>query len=563
MDEAENSVKSEQKPVIPRNECLNTFDELLKVTGGFGRYQRFLFKFLSFGSILVGAQFGLQYFYGATPDFSCVSMPHNETCDPGKCCESCQKYEFHGPFTSAVSQWELICDRRHLKALIHTGYLTGMLVGSLLVSRISDNFGRKVAIFMSLGFQAMFTSASALSESLSLFIFLRFIAGVFTSGFLVPRFVYCVEIVSTANHSFFGIIIKLFSEPVGGCILAILAAWVTNWRHLMLVVSLPCFLPLIFWWHIPRSPRWLIANNHFDEAHDVLMKYARYNHVTVDSEHIKNVIHEVRGNETKSGILDIVKSTKLRKRTMILIFNWFVIALVYYGLEQSVNNLHGNMPVYVKNFFLFFNQAPCFAISFCLERFGRRLSYSSFMMLSGLIFMLALAVPSENEYEFLIVVSAIAGKFSIYISYMGLNFHAVELYPTVIRNTALGLSGLLIYIGGALAPAVASLGDVPSFGKTSPFLVFAILSLAAGITECWLPETSRSEMPQTVEEVEEGDEDYSFYCCKKRLNLPWRRLDDQRDVSQTKEQAEESWDEDHNFDCCTESLLHAWIRLDE
>lgn len=52
------------------------------------------------------------------------------------------------------------------------------------------------------------------------------------------------------------------------------------------------------------------------------MKYARYNHVTVDSEHIKNVIHEVRGNETKSGILDIVKSTKLRKRTMILIFNW-------------------------------------------------------------------------------------------------------------------------------------------------------------------------------------------------------------------------------------------------
>ena len=52
------------------------------------------------------------------------------------------------------------------------------------------------------------------------------------------------------------------------------------------------------------------------------MKYARYNRVTVDSEHIKNVINEVRENETKSGILDIVQSTKLRKRTMILIFNW-------------------------------------------------------------------------------------------------------------------------------------------------------------------------------------------------------------------------------------------------
>ena len=46
----------------------------------------------------------------------------------------------------------------------------------------------------------------------------------------------------------------------------------------------------------------------------------------------------------------------------------FVIALVYYGLEHSVNNLHGNMPVYVKYFFLFLNEAPCVAISFCLER---------------------------------------------------------------------------------------------------------------------------------------------------------------------------------------------------
>ena len=132
MDEAENSVKTEQKPVILRNECLNTFDELLKVTGGFGRYQRFLFKFLSFGSILVGAQFGLQYFYGATPDFSCVSMPHNETCDPGKCCESCQKYEFHGPFTSAVSQV-------NLRPGEGTPHMKG--VGMLVVSLRGVNFG--------------------------------------------------------------------------------------------------------------------------------------------------------------------------------------------------------------------------------------------------------------------------------------------------------------------------------------------------------------------------------------------------------------------------------------
>lgn len=79
---------------------------------------------------------------------------------------------------------------------------------------------------------------------------------------------------------------------------------------------------------IPRSPRWLIANNHLDEAHEVLMKYAKYNHVTVDSKHLKHLIQEVRKTDArkfedeKYGILDTVKTPKLRKRTLIMFFNW-------------------------------------------------------------------------------------------------------------------------------------------------------------------------------------------------------------------------------------------------
>ena len=39
--------------------------------------------------------------------------------------------------------------------------MTGMLAGSLLVGRISDNFGRKVAFFVSLGFQVGTSSRSS------------------------------------------------------------------------------------------------------------------------------------------------------------------------------------------------------------------------------------------------------------------------------------------------------------------------------------------------------------------------------------------------------------------
>lgn len=88
-----------------------------------------------------------------------------------------------------------------------------------------------------------------------------------------------------------------------------------------------CFYWLFFRW-IPRSPRWLIANNYLEEAHVVLMKYAANNRVIVDSKHLKHMIQEVRKNDErktedeKYGILDTVKTPKLRKRTLIMFFNW-------------------------------------------------------------------------------------------------------------------------------------------------------------------------------------------------------------------------------------------------
>ena len=80
------------------------FDDLLRMTGGFGLYQKILSAFLCLVSVPTGAQMMIQIFYGAFPPFSCVEMFGNETFDQGKCYTKCQKYEFRGPFTSAASE---------------------------------------------------------------------------------------------------------------------------------------------------------------------------------------------------------------------------------------------------------------------------------------------------------------------------------------------------------------------------------------------------------------------------------------------------------------------------
>ena len=56
--------------------------------------------------------------------------------------------------------------------------------------------------------------------------------------------------------------------------------------------------------------------------------------------------------------------------------------------------------------------------------------------------------------------------------------------------------------------------DLPNLWKTFPLLIFGVVDLAAGILAFWLPETLTAEMPQTVEQAEAWDEDYTLSVVK-------------------------------------------------
>lgn len=96
-------------------------------------------------------------------------------------------------------------------------------------------------------FQAVCGVVSAVADCLSLFSLFRFFAGAGTIGCILVRFVYCVEMVVTAHRSWVAIINMMFLS-VGASLLCLLAYLIPNWRHLMLAVSLPGFLPLVAWW---------------------------------------------------------------------------------------------------------------------------------------------------------------------------------------------------------------------------------------------------------------------------------------------------------------------------
>jgi OCT family organic cation transporter-like MFS transporter 16 len=100
---------------------------------------------------------------------------------------------------------------------------------------------------------------------------------------------------------------------------------------------------------------------------------------------------------------------------------------------------------------------------------------------------------------------AMAGCFAVIY-----NFTA-ELFPTVVRNSAVGLCSMSARMGGMLTPQITLLD---SLDKSIPTLVFGGVAIFAAFMGLFLPETLNKEMPQSLEDGENfGKGDNAFTSC--------------------------------------------------
>ena len=80
----------------------------------------------------------------------------------------------------------------------------------------------------------------------------------------------------------------------------------------------------------PESARWLAVKGQLTEAHAVLMMYANKNSKAVDSDSVQNDLAEYYHSEVESqakvssrkSFLELIRTPRLRKRTVILCYNW-------------------------------------------------------------------------------------------------------------------------------------------------------------------------------------------------------------------------------------------------
>jgi MFS family permease len=276
-------------------------------------------------------------------------------------------YDMSDEMDTIVNQWNLVCERLPLLSTIQGSYMGGVFVGCIFFGWASDRFGRRTTMLVAAVIQTVSSIAAAFATNYIIFIFLRFCIAFSVSGVFECGFVLVTEICGPKFRTYFGILTQ-FPFGIGAAMLPLIAYFVRDWQHLQLTISIPCICLCLYYWFVPESPRWLMAEGRYEEALKILKDGAKTNKRTLppDAEMLEMLksLHdedeeekttEVTDKTTKEKVIDVfreliilVETPEMRKRTLNIFYSWLVVAMVYYGLSFNTKNLGGNR--YVSSF---------------------------------------------------------------------------------------------------------------------------------------------------------------------------------------------------------------------
>ena len=441
----------------------------------------------------------LQYaFVSFHVDFTCISSGQNYSNEcPDNSVANCDDIFFFTQHRSSiVSEFSLVCDQSYKSKATMSAFMAGVMMGAFVLGKFADLYGRKVCLSSTTLGVLVFNTLSALVPSYSLYLLAKFSVGFFQAGFILASFVLSNELVGPSKRGLVGMVFQS-SFALFIVLLSLLAYIVQHWRRLTLAISVcgaPCLALNLL---IPESPRWLLSQNRRREALKVLNDIAAGNG-TVLTEKMKLEVSSGGGKAEKvyqEGLLDLFRTVPLALLTLTQIYSWFVNSAAYYGLTLAAGTAGGSL--YTATALSGAVEVPAYVLTnFLLNITGRRTILSFFMIVGGFS---CLGIQVFSRLLPAVVQSmALLGKLCLAASFAVIYIHSGEIFPTTIRNSAMGLVSVSARVGGILAPFIVTLG---SLSPNLQFTVFGLMSLTAGLLNLKLPETLGARLPETVSEL--------------------------------------------------------------
>ncbi|XP_042359909.1 organic cation transporter protein [Plectropomus leopardus] len=510
------------------------FDEILSLIGGFGKFQKILYIWICLPQIFLAFHMLVSIFTGAVPPHICrssspsadlpafsnfnfsnlsnadgwpelsctVPMNHSGAAaladgHPTESCRGSWEYSKETFESTIVTEWNLVCDSASLNNVGSSIYMFGLLVGAVVFGSLADKYGRRIVILLNLAIQAVFGVGAAFAPNFYVYTALRFMVGTSISGVIMNAFVLGTEWTGSKQRMLAGIITDYFFG-FGYILLAGVAYLIRDWRKLQLAISAPGFLFIFYIWVLPKSARWLMSNDRKEEAWELIQKAAQMNGKPLNKDFKMCQVYQIEDKteeKKKHSFIDLVRTPKMRKQSLIVFYLWFANMLVYYGLSLNISDF--GMNIYLTQMIFGLVEMPARTITlFTLNR-SRKISQLVFLAVGGTACLLTIFIPSDLSV--IKTVLAMIGKFGITASLSIIYVYSAEVFPTVIRQNGIGIGSMCARTGGVLAPMLYFLRSI---SPHAPMVLCGLCPLLGSALTLMLPETANKPLPDTIQDVE-------------------------------------------------------------
>uniref|UniRef100_F7HXZ3 Solute carrier family 22 member 12 n=1 Tax=Callithrix jacchus TaxID=9483 RepID=F7HXZ3_CALJA len=529
------------------------FSELLDLVGGLGRFQVLQTVALMVSIMWLATQNMLENFSAAVPSHRCwaplldnntaqagvpgelspeallaVSIPPGPNQRPHQCrrfrqpqwqlldpnttasswseadtepCVDGWVYD-HSTFTSTiVTKWDLVCESHALKPMAQSIYLAGILVGAAACGPASDRLGRRLVLTWSYLQMAVTGTAAAFAPAFPVYCLFRFLLAFAMAGVMMNTGSLLMEwtaawarpLVMTLNSLGFSF---------GHLLMAAVAYGVQDWMLLQLAVSVPLFLSFLCSWWLAESARWLLTTGRLDQGLQELRRVAAINRKGAVCDSLTPEVlfsamrEELRVGQAPASLGTLLRIPSLRLRTCISTLCWFAFGFTFFGLALDLQALGSN--IFLLQTLIGVVDIPAKTGSLLLLTYlGRRPTQAASLLLAGLCILANTLVPQEmGDLRSALAVLGLGG---VGAAFTCITIYSGELFPTVLRMTAVGL-GQMAARGGAILGPLVRLLDV--HGPWLPLLVYGMVSVLSGLAALLLPETQNLPLPDTIQDVQ-------------------------------------------------------------
>ncbi|XP_075857915.1 solute carrier family 22 member 6 isoform X2 [Microcebus murinus] len=504
------------------------FNDLLKQVGGVGRFQLIQVTLAILPLLLMASHNTLQNFTAAIPTHHCRPPAHANLSKDGGLeawlprdqrgrLESCLRFtspQWGPPFpngteangtgatepctngwiydnstfpSTIVTEWDLVCSHRALRQMAQSLYMVGVLLGAMLFGYLADRLGRRKVLILNYLQTAVSGTCAAFAPNFPVYCTFRLLSD--------------VEWMPIHTRAYVGTIIG-YVYSLGQFLLAGLAYAVPHWRHLQLLVSVPYFAFFIYSWFFIESARWYASSGRLDFTLRALQRVARINGKREEGAKLSMAVlqaslqKELTTGKSQASAIELLRCPTLRRLFLCLSMLWFATSFAYYGLVMDLQGFGVSM--YLIQVIFGAVDLPAKLVCFLVINYlGRRPAQMASLLLAGICILVNAVVP--QDWSIVRTSLAVLGKGCLAASFNCIFLYTGEVYPTMIRQTGMGMGSTMARVGSIVSPLVSMTAELyPSV----PLFIYGAVPVAASAVTAFLPETLGQPLPDTVQDLE-------------------------------------------------------------